>query len=374
MSRIANFSPTDTELDVSLYADGNFFDARRINVGAGESENLYWSDIPDTVTKLECRIDTEDILEKDNTSGVMVYSNKVKKVLLVSQKNIFLEKILNLMPDVELYRTDMEGADEIKGYDLYIFDSEMPDELPEDGHAILFNPPGNNYFSVAGETEKTEIHSVKHKIYSSLTQDISFNALKTDRYQLPVWGNPLMENDSGTVAFEGFAGKNRIVVFGFDLHETNLPLQPFFPVIMTKVVQELLPGGSSQISAVNAGDSIELSVDPEANEVSVMTPDGNKVRIAPPFPANAYDETTQIGTYMVEQQLENGVIQQVFFVNAPSEKEFTASETAASAEKNSEGSQTVGKSGGLSLKMPLLWLLLVIIIIEWWVYTNGTSI
>lgn len=374
LSRIANFSLQDAELDVSLYTDGSFFDARRVMVGAGESESLYWMEIPESVSRLECRIDTEDILEKDNIAGVMVYSNKVRKVLLATEKNIFLEKVLSLMPNLDIYRIGMEDVNEMKGYDLYIFDGEMPEKLPEDGHIILFHPPENEYFSLAGASEYTEIRSTKHTLYNNLKQDISFSAMKTNLYKLPEWGNTIMENDEGVTAFEGYLDKKRIMVFGFDLHETNLPVQPFFPVIMTRTVQELLPGDSNEISAVNAGDSIELSIDPEAREVFIITPDGNKTCIAPPFPVTAFDETTQIGTYILEQQLENETMQQLFFVNAPSEREFVLSGTTASAQQDSETRQDRKTPGGQSLKMILLWLLLAIFIIEWWVYTNGIAI
>lgn len=371
LSRIANFSQKDAELDVSLYTDGELFDARRVKVEAGKSENIYWTKVPGLTSRLECRIDTEDILDKDNSAGLMVYSNKVRKVLLASDGNIFLEKVLSLMPDVELYRTDTEDMHELKGYDLYIFDGNLPEQLPDDGHIILFNPPQNEYFSLAGVSEYAEIRGTKHKIYNNLEEDISFNALKTDLYHLPQWGNPLMENNEGIVAFEGYLDKNRLIVFGFDLHETNLPVQPFFPVIMTRVVQELLPGGQNEISAVNAGDLINLSIDPEAREVYVIAPDGNKTQIAPPFPVEVFDGATQIGTYVLEQKLENETVQQSFFVNAPSEKEFATLESAKSLQQDIEKDQDRKQLGFWDIRIPLLCLLLAILVIEWWVYSNG---
>ncbi|HHW49002.1 MAG TPA: VWA domain-containing protein [Clostridiaceae bacterium] len=374
LSRIANFSQQSAELDVSLYADGNFFDARRITVDAGESENIYWTGIPETVSKLECRIDTKDILEKDNYAGIIISSNKVSKVLLATEKNIFLEKVLSLMPNIELFRTGIDDINELKGYDLYIYDSSMPEELPEDGHIILFNPPGNKYFSSAGKSEYTNIQFSKHSLFNNLDSDSSFSALKADLYQLPVWANPLMENDSGVTAFEGYLDKIRIMVFGFDLHETNLPVKPYFPVIMTRIVQELLPESSNSISAVNAGDQIELSIDPEAEKVYVVFPDGNRKLIAPPFPAAAFNETTQIGIYTLEQELENSTLRQQFFVNAPSEKENATAKTAKGIEQNGEMEQNLRSSGGWSLKTVLLWLLLLILLIEWWVYANGIAI
>jgi len=374
LSRVANFSKQDVELDVSLYTDGIFFEARRVMVGAGKSESLYWKEIPDSVSRLECRIDTEDTLEKDNTAGVMINSDKVRKVLLATKNNIFLEKVLSLMPNMDIYRTGMDDINELKGYDLYIFDGELPEQLPEDGHAILFQPPENEYFSLAGISEYTEIRSTEHNLYNNLKQDISFDAMKADLYKLPEWGSPLMENDDGITAFEGYLGKRRIMVFGFDLHETNLPVQPFFPVIMTRAVQELLPDSLSEVSSVIAGDSIELSVEPETDEVFVVDPEGNRTRIAPPFPVTVFDETTQIGTYTLEQKLGKETLIQHFFVNAPSEREFALSSTAVDAGQDREEGLDRMKPGGQSLKMILLWLLLAIFIIEWWVYTNGIAI
>jgi len=375
LSRIANFSQQTAELDVSLYADGNFFDARRVTTGAGESESLYWTGIPETVSKIECRIDTKDILEKDNYAAIILSPDKVSKVLLVTEKNIFLEKILSLMPNVELFRTGTEDKENLKGYDLYIYDNSMPEELPEDGHIILFNPPDNKYFSSTGESEYTRIQSSKHSLFNNLDSDTSFSALKADLYLLPDWANPLMENDLGVTAFEGYLDKNRIMVFGFDLHETNLPVKPYFPVIMSRIVQELLPESSKGISAVNAGDQIELPIDPEAEEVYIVFPDGNKKLVAPPFPVTAFSETTQTGLYTLEQKLENDTIKQQFFVNAPSEKEnATAKSIRNDVEQNGGKEQNLRSVGGWSLKTILLWLLLLILLIEWWVYANGTAI
>ena len=374
LSRIANFSLREAELDVSLYSDGNFVDARRVSVDAGKIESVYWTDIPESSSKLECTIDTEDVLKKDNTAGVINHTNKTARVLLATKKNIFLEKVLGLLPSLELFRTDIEDMDEFIGYDLYIFDGEMPEVLPEDGHVILFNPPENKYFSFAGLSEQTEIRSTKHRLYNNLKQEISFGAFKTNLIQLPEWGNPLMENGDGITAFEGYLGSNRIMAFGFDLHETNLPVQPFFPVIMTRAVQELLPGGADAISAVNAGESIELSVDPEAREVFVITPDSGKIMIAPPFPVTAFNGTEQIGTYIIEQQLEKETLSQQFFVNAPSEREFALSQKNTGVQQNHNMEPSGRPPLGWNLKMPLLWILLAILLIEWWVYANGSAV
>jgi len=378
LSRIGNFSQQDAEIDVSLYIDGVFFDAKRLRINAGDSENLYWSGIPATASVLECKIDTEDVLEKDNKASVLVLENRTKKVLLVTKKNIYLEKVLRLIPDLELYRTTLNDGFKATGYDLYIFDGDMPEQLPEDGHIIIFNPPKNQLFPNVGKSEYTDIIAAEHKLFEDLKGDFTFSALKTNLYIVPQWANPMMKNNEGIVAFEGYLDKNRIIVFGFDLHETNLPIQPFFPVIMAKTVQELIPGGNGikETSSIYAGDTIELSIDPKAEEVYVITPDGNKTLIAPPFPATLYSETSQIGTYILEQHLRDKIIEQKFIVNAPSEKEYALSwlNYGSPVQRNSEVVEAQKSIFGWSLKILLLWILLGILILEWWVFTNGITI
>lgn len=387
LSRIGNFSLQDAEIDVSLYVDGSFFDAKRVTISPGESENLYWSGIPGTVSKIECKIDTEDILEKDNNAGIIVSSDKIRRVLLVTERNVYLEKVLKLIPNLELYRTtlddegssnmeDENGTANLKGFDLYIFDGTLPHQLPEDGHIIIFDPPGNQLFVSTEKSEHTEILTAEHELFDDLKGDISFSALETDLYDIPQWGNPILKNEKGIVAFEGYLDRNRIMVFGFDLHETNLPVKPFFPVIIARAVQEFLPGGIKGISSVYAGDNIDLSIDPEAEKVYVITPDGNKTLIAPPFPVTLYSETSQIGTYILEQNLKNETIQQEFIVNAPSEREFAISRSNfdTTVQENGEAGRAQKTLIGWDLKMLLLWILLAILMLEWWVYTNGITI
>lgn len=374
LSRISNFSSADAELDVSLYADGSLYDARRVTVVAGGGENLYWQGVPEETSRLECRIDTEDALAKDNSAVEMIYPDKTRKVLLVTGKNVFLERVLGLMANLELYRTTPEDIGEPEGYDLYIFDGIMPEKLPEDGHSILFGPPENNFISLSGRLEYPSIQPSRHKLFNNLRGDMSFSALKADIYRLPEWGSPLMETAEGVAAFEGYMDRNRVMVFGFDLHETNLPVQPFFPILMTRAVEELVPGEAQQLTQVYAGDSVELSIYPEAREASIITPDGAKIQIAPPFPASAFDETTLTGLYTLEQRLENETLQRLFYVNAPSEKEFSNDGPIISAQQEEAAAEGRGGSGGWNLKILLLWLLTVILIAEWWIYTNGTAI
>lgn len=377
LSRVSNYSAAAAELAVSLYTDGNLFDARSVKVGAGETESLYWQNVPGGISQLSCRIDNEDSLLLDNAATEAVYPSKTRKVLLVTEKNLYLEKMFSILENVDLYKTGAEDGVEQKGYDLYVYDGVVPEKLPADGQYMFFNPPANNYFAAVGQAQYPSVRASKHELFDGLGGEVSFDAVKASLYRLPEGSRPLMETDGGITAFEGYSGKNRMMVFGFDLHETNLPVQSFFPVLITRAAELLAPAEHKELASVYAGDRVQLPVAPEAEKAAVITPSGERIPIAPPFPVPAFDDTARIGMYTVEQLLGSGAEKYVFYVNAPSEREFAASKPTAAEEwdqRKPDARQSGKAAGNLDLKLPLLWLLLAILFIEWRVYTNGNAI
>lgn len=68
---------------------------------------------------------------EDNVYYHVVSENKVKKILLVTDENVFLEKAFGVIENTEVYKTNdasnIIGNDE---YDLYVFDNKMPEAMP----------------------------------------------------------------------------------------------------------------------------------------------------------------------------------------------------------------------------------------------------
>lgn len=55
-------------------------------------------------------------------------------------ENVFLEKALSLREDIVLLRTTAQEAVEIENIDLYVFDGELPETLPQSGAVLAVNP------------------------------------------------------------------------------------------------------------------------------------------------------------------------------------------------------------------------------------------
>ena len=77
----------------------------------------------------------------------IIENEKSKKVLLVTEKNVFLEKALNTIENIELYKTnDISNITDEK-YDLYIFDNVTPESIPSSGNVLFVNPDSNEFFN-----------------------------------------------------------------------------------------------------------------------------------------------------------------------------------------------------------------------------------
>lgn len=371
LSRISNFSLREADIPVSLYADDRVLDAKNVHVNPGETANVYWNSVPSGTTLLECRIDREDALAGDNVAYDVVNALKTSKAVLVSQKNLFIEKAISLMNGIELFKTDPQSIEELKGYDLYVFDGYLPDRLPSDGSIMVFNPPPNAFFKVNSELEFPSLVKPRHDLFKYI-ESLSFSISRTKDLEVPVWGEPVLQSGEGTVIFAGSMENRRLLVFGFDLHNSDIVLTPAFPILMSNSLEWLIPSRIKNIDAVFPGQSIEFNLDPKAEKARVITPSGETVAVAPPFPARVFDRTGEIGPYILEQQISGVKSHHHFSVNAPSAQE---SNLLSGTLRTSDGSGVPSGSGakasiGKNLQSLFLWLALLILLVEWWVYSH----
>lgn len=369
MSIVRNQGDTDTEASVSLYGDDEFLDSQRVTVKAHETQTLWWQGIPQAITELHCVIDTKDILEADNHAYDTVLSDDPVKILLVTGGNYFLEKIFSLVQGVELVRTLPEEMTEYKGYDLYVLDGTIPENLPADGNIVIFAPKPNNQFPVGDWMDTPEVQPVMHPIFKYLDK-LSFSIGRTRILEKPQWAETVMEANGNPIILDGQLQNTRILIFGFNLYETDLPLKSEFPVLISNILAEYSPGSGSAISGVLTGDAVRFSLQPDAQSARVFLPGGEAVPVAPPVPPEPFLRTDAPGIYRLEQKKADGTVSSFFPVNLPDEWQMENSRTGASAQEAEMGASIPVRKSAFPLTFPLLVLIILILLLEWWYYAN----
>ncbi|MGE4283380.1 MAG: BatA and WFA domain-containing protein [Clostridia bacterium] len=373
LSRIRNYSAQEKRLSLSLFGDEKVIDAKDIDLQPGEVKDIYWNSIPADIILLSCEIENSDDIDQDNIARTVVNKQKSRKVLLVTERNVFLEKALMLLTDMELFKTNYDNVGITEGYDLYIYDGLTPEKLPLDGNVLIINPtPDNPLFEIrSGDVEVSTIEKSAHPLMDHI-QDYGFSISKARDIKVPEWGETVLISRDVPLIIAGQKDTQKIIVIGFDLHQSDIPLKPAFPMMISNFISWLTPSAVQEISSLVPYEAAVFSVYPETEEVNVVSPSGKKLKAAPPFPILPFEQTEEIGFYTVEHKSAKQNNYHFFAVNYP-----TATESALGGSSNTrEASEELSSDKeklviGYNLTWILLLLALLVLSVEWWVYNYG---
>ena len=180
---------------------------------------------------------------EDNTYYHVVNENKVKKILLVTDENIFLEKAFGSIENTEVYKTnDASNITENDDYDLYVFDNKMPEVMPRKGNILFINPNSNEFFNVLQGWEIGQAKAVKGEV-SNYLEDTQFTLSKYNIIETPYYGTKILTIDDNSIGFKGEINDRKIAALSFDLHSTDFALKKEFPILIYELGEELISTG-----------------------------------------------------------------------------------------------------------------------------------
>src|SRR6266545_3029814 len=378
LARVANYGQQRHLVTLDLQVDGTRFDTRLLEIEPGTSADAEWDDLPPSTRVLEAHLAEGDALAVDNTAWAIVGGDRPVRVLLVSPGNVFLERGLTLRNGVQVTRTGINAylteAQDAQ-FDLVVFDGLLPADLPPTGSLLLIHPPTGNPLVPAFQdvlVSRLEPTLESHPLLADVPLG-GVHVNRARRIEVPAWADSVLESPETPLLLVGEPGGRRVAVLSFDVHESDLPLQPAFPILVQHLLDWLVPSGSVATPLVRVGEAAALVPLARAQSLDVVTPDGRQVQVAPPFPAPPFAETTMPGIYQVVQRDTDGTeTRSVFGANfsAPSESRLQAGESLAIA------AGTAGSRRGLAndLVAPReIWQVaviaaLVLLVAEWWAF------
>jgi Ca-activated chloride channel family protein len=369
---IRNFSDSEKKINLELSRDGELVSVKPITISAGGIESQLF-DAPFESGLFGVGFDEKDDLAADNAAYANLEAPRAIKVLLLSSEgNLFLEKALNVDPNVQLTRGS--SSDAANGdYDVIVCDGIAP-----------ANPKANqlvfNTFTALSPVEKLGFVSTpsvadwdrKHPVsgYASWN-DVRF--ARTTAVKLKSWGQSIVESESTPLVVAGEKGGKRIVWCGFDVRETDLPLRVAFPIFINSSLRWLSAprGGSAgalEGAPIRAGETVALSPPTGSREINIAFPDKSTRRVtsaANPFLFSGADKT---GIYTASA----GNWKKTFGVNLLNKTESDlkprdAIQVGTGKPVSGEGRARANKElwGYLAL------IALVLLGVEWWIYHRG---
>jgi len=364
ISTITNRGNVDYSGDFYLYKENNLLEATSLELKKGEETTLNFN-IEDTeISYLKGEISGKDAILEDNTFYHVMKNNDNKKILLVSDKNVFLEKALSVVSQTEVVKTnDITNISEKDNYDLYIFDGMLGENVPEHGNILIVNPSENNLFAVLGEEDGGEASVVGEDIPKYL-QDMTFIASKIKKVQVPTWAKSLVNIGDNSILFLGKHNNQKVAVANFDFHNTDLPLKAEFPMLINYICEELVENNIVNSNYIG-GEDIKVNGSSAYDELIITSPSG---RVRTIENNDILNENLELGVYSIEDR--NNSLSEMFSINFPSTDEGNIiDDTIENVEARlSENSSTKGR---LDITPYIISLIIILIITEWILYNKG---
>lgn len=385
----ANHGETTRSALLSVAVDGVLYDSRRLELAAGEQASQSWT-LPagavQIATRLEPRDGMSDFLPLDDRAWTVVGSDESRRVLLLSDGNLFLERFFAVLPGYTLYRSGTaEGQQAIddEPFDLIIYDSVPVPEGVLPGNSLIFNPQSPVADTADANTTAplltvtgvmTDTTGVRISP-SPLLENVdwrSFSVATAQRVETTLL-EPLVEAADGPLLLAGEANGRRVAVFTFDLRASDLPLQIAFPVVMANITAWLSPGRViAADDTLLPGNPVTLLPNGRATRAAVALPDGSQWEqvLGDADGPVVFGDTWLPGIYRVSFATATGEAQpgDAFAVNF-----FDAGESRIQPLTSLQVGQaevTAAEQGFAGLRELWPWLLaagLIVLLVEWWI-------
>ncbi|MBU3195113.1 VWA domain-containing protein [Clostridium algidicarnis] len=366
--KVTNRGSYEYTSDVALYGDEKLLDIKSITLNQKESKNVLFDKISFKGDILKAELTEEDSIKEDNFIFEKVLNEDKKKVLLVTEKNIFLERALQTIPSIDIYKTNEESnINKEDKYDLYIFDNITPTNIPKGGNLLLINPESNSIFNVKEELQGGDGVVTKSSL-SNYIEGLKFAIKSYKEIEKPNWSEEFLRVEEDSLGFIGNYNGKVVGVLGFDLHNSDLTLKAEFPILIHNVVGRLLDNGMLDKYSFKSGEEVQINARVDGEAVKIINPKGEEEIIDLRFPLKPYRGTDIIGIYEVAQKIEEESIKTSFTVNFPTDSESNIEEENKSIDNLKENKSI---KGGLNLRVYLITLSLIIIFIEWILYLKG---
>ncbi|HBF14793.1 MAG TPA: hypothetical protein DDW30_03755 [Clostridiales bacterium] len=320
-------------------------------------------------------IDEDDGFEKDNTFNVYGGEKPVLRVQYAStQTNNFFSGVLRSMRQALMgsYTLDVKTVAykdaKTEGFDLYIFEHRMPEEMPTDGVVLLADPdsaPSGSGLefgdSVSVDSSSTLASGVTHPLTDHVNPD-RITVAKYRRVNASDGYDELLYYHGDPILLVKNEDRAKTVVLTLDLNNSSLGVVLDFPVLMYNLFTYFFPPTLTG-NAFEVGESV--TVNARGTDLTLDGPGYQKAGFDS-LPATVI--LTQPGDYTVMQTNMKGTTElQQFFVHIPQSE---SNITEAVDELPLLRSETTMEETTTDLILWIAAAALFLLFAEWWLHSR----
>lgn len=363
----------DATVTVGLKVDGEIVTAAIVTCPSNTATPVSFSTEPlGSNYTAEIFIEENDGLQADNSYCICSESSRTYNVLLLSQTPFYLQSALNALGNCQVTIASSTEEISMSGYDLYLFDELYPESYPTDGAIIQFGtgsaPDGIGFGEMlATEGTFTTVKDVTSEIYADLELQDTVVAKYTPLVGDNRWESIFECSGASVCMTTKTAYGMPFSILSFDLHDSNLPMQPAFVVLMRNLLKYSVPSLIEKTDFV-IGETITLNALPSADALYVKYPDG-KIETVSTVNKGGFVIAEKLGIHTAFMTIGVGGEAADFFVHIPTAE--MAPQEGGSIEWNNptaSGEITAPEEAFTEFWFWLAAALLLLVLLEWGVY------
>lgn len=369
LAKLTNHSADTIQSDLSLYLDDQLIDVTNVLLEPMASQVVYFTPNQYDGNVLKVKLENHDRLDKDNSAYDLLKASSDQKVLLVTEQNIFLEKALQSISGIELYKmTDPAYLDEDELYDIYIFDGIFPETLPKTGSILWINPDTDNEWCTIEEELKNVWVYTQAGAVTAYIDPYALGVSSVKGMKNPVWAESFMTSGDYSAGYIGDYQGRTVAVLGFDLHDSDFVLQTEYPVFINNLLNQCIAWGLVSQDHGLCGESLLMNINPNGSEVTITKPDQQQEVLSPTSAQRTYDGVTLAGVYALSQIVDGVPTKNMYIADFPVDTESGVQESALSFETDGQNEPVLTTANGRNLRAIIIVACLFLLAAEWIIY------
>ncbi|GMQ61820.1 vWA domain-containing protein [Vallitalea maricola] len=372
LAKVTNRYKTPVKIHLDIYDQNDtWLKGSEIDLESYESKSILFDNINCEGNYIYGQIKEKDLIAADNKRFNILNKNEIKRIILISEENIFMEKAILASNRYELYKTKNSSVNNEK-YDLYIYDSIIPDSIPDEGNLMFLNIP-----KVDGlyDTEAETSSGMAAFSDEDITRHVFNEKFIVSDYR-KILPNEYIKSiaNVGEDSIIAIGNKNgrKFNIISFDLHNSDFPLNISFPVLIDNLLADVLGNGVQIDENYHAGENISFEPLSTTEKAFISDPKNNKAELDVNFPITYYDDTKELGVYeLIQENNEKEQKTDYITINYNTDSESTIKEYSDELDDN-VSNKMVTRSRKKTDFMSLFIILAVIVMLyEWKKYVIG---
>jgi len=308
---VANLDLEPVTRRLELWGDGRLLEARDVFLDPQARADVSIDDVPPEIGVVEVRLAGDasgrpgDRLAADDRAWAIVPPDRLRRILLVSEGDPYLQTALAYLPQSELYGVkpaDFGASTHPELFDLIIFEGALPPELPRTAILAIAPPTTSPLGEVTGTLKEPGIGSPDPDEPLLRYVDLStVHIAEARKLTLPDWARTVIPGPGGApLLYAGRRAGLPAAVLAFEPRRSDLPLQVAFPLLVSNMAGELMGGSGAPETAIAPGTPVTLPLPSGATGLRVTLPDGTSLDAVPATAGAtsvAFDSTDQLGVY-----------------------------------------------------------------------------